>query len=105
LIEFCLWLVCSDSGLRDLRSACSKAAAGNWVSTGGFVVAVPSKWAPGFDHKRVLGIVASKRPVIEPNSQYGHSNCNIDFGHVWLFCYVCGQSKCSFNFGISLFEA
>jgi hypothetical protein len=44
----------SDSGLRDLRSACSIAAAGNVGSTSGFEATVSSKWAPASDQKQVL---------------------------------------------------
>lgn len=39
----------SDSGLRDLRPACSVAAAGNEGSTGGFEATISSKWAPAID--------------------------------------------------------
>lgn len=41
--------LCSDSGLRDFRSACSIAAAGTYGLTGGFVVTISSKWAPVID--------------------------------------------------------
>jgi hypothetical protein len=45
----------SVTGLRDLRSACSIAAAGNVGSTGGFEATVSSKWAPAIDQERSVG--------------------------------------------------
>ena len=59
LVPATLWwsairLQCSDSCLRDLRSACSSiAAAGNYGSTGGSVETITSKWTPAIDQKRV----------------------------------------------------
>jgi len=44
--------ISSDSDIRDLRFASPTAAAGNWVSTGGFVVAIPSKCTPAIDQQQ-----------------------------------------------------
>lgn len=45
-------LLGSDSGLRDLRSACSIAAAGSYGSTSGFVETISSKCVPTIDQVR-----------------------------------------------------
>src|SRR5450830_517082 len=82
-------LLGSDSGLRDLRSACSIAAAGNEGSTGGLVATISSKWASACDQQESLtGMPLNDRCC----SHTGHPQRKSD-GHRLLLRKFCSRGR------------